>query len=253
MAFVLVRNGKRMPIGLGGSRTLAEILSDDEYERVRDGSLVAVTEGGGLMSLDSPLAESQVVTLRPLRPEKDLAGFGFNINRAGDIVGISEMLAVRKYEELHGEDVYDLSLDEIRERVRIGDRGASEPAASGATAQGAVRLTDLKAALASAGAGDFDSFFLLVRQLGPALASAQAGDFDSFLLLVRQLGSIPSLTFDLSVRSRGSVTPVLAFKLQVTPPDVVTYHPRGVLTRKRQELPRQDFHHLQSISSIHSN
>ena len=86
---------------------------------------MAVTEGGGLMSLDSPLAEGQVVTLRPLRPEKDLAGFGFRINRAGDIVGISEMLAVRKYEELHGEDVYNLPLDEIRQRVRAGNQDAS--------------------------------------------------------------------------------------------------------------------------------
>ena len=124
MAFTLVRNGKRMPIGLGGSRTLAEILSDDEYDRVRGGSLVAVTEGGGLMSLDSPLAEGQVVTLRPLRPEKDLAGFGFRINRAGDIVGTSEMLAIRKHEELHGEDVYDLSLDDIRERLRVAEAAA---------------------------------------------------------------------------------------------------------------------------------
>jgi hypothetical protein len=122
MAFVLVRDGKRLPIGLGGSRKLAEILSDDEYDRVRAGTLVAVTEGGGLMSLDSPLAEGQVVTLRPPRHETDLAGFGFAINRAGDIVGISELLAIRKYEEIMGEDVYELPLEDIRRRVVPGVR-----------------------------------------------------------------------------------------------------------------------------------
>jgi hypothetical protein len=150
MAFVLVRDGKRMPIGLGGSRTLAEILSDDEYERVRGGTLVAVTEGGGLMSLDSPLADGQVITLRPLQPAKDLAGFGFSINRAGDVVGVSEMLAIRKHEELHGGDLYELPLDEIRRRVREGERTVSFPQGFFGAAP-ANDVSELKRVLQAAG------------------------------------------------------------------------------------------------------
>src|SRR5690349_8509517 len=118
MAFVVMRGGKRIERRLEGPRTLAEILADDEYQRVHDGNLVALTEGGGLMSLDSPLTEGQVVILRPLQPEKDLAGIGFPINRAGEIVQISELLAIRKYEERHREDLYELTLDQIRRRMQ---------------------------------------------------------------------------------------------------------------------------------------
>ncbi len=129
MGFVLIRDGKRIERRLEGSRTLAEILTDGEYKRVQEGSLVALTDGGGLMSLDSPLTEGQTVILRPLQPERDLAGFGFPINRAGDVVGISEMLAIRKHEECHAEDLYELPLDEIRRRVRGVERAQADGSA----------------------------------------------------------------------------------------------------------------------------
>jgi hypothetical protein len=132
MSFIVVRDGKRTERHLEGSWMLAEILTDDEYQRLEKGTLVALTESGGLMSLDSPLTAGQTVILRPLQPEKDLAGFGFPINRVGDVVGISEVLAIRKYEEQHGADVYELTLDEIRRRVRGGE---STPAVGSARAE----------------------------------------------------------------------------------------------------------------------
>jgi hypothetical protein len=118
MGYVVVREGKRIDRQLGGRRTLAEILTEGEYRRVEEGSLVALTDGGGLMSPSSPLHEGQVVHLRPPSPARDLAAFGFRINRAGDLVGIEEMLAVRAYEERHGADLYELPLAEIQGRVR---------------------------------------------------------------------------------------------------------------------------------------
>lgn len=64
--FVLIFNGKRISIGLEGQRTLAEILSDEEYTSVLNGSYVALTEGGGILDLSSPLEEGQVITLKKM-------------------------------------------------------------------------------------------------------------------------------------------------------------------------------------------
>lgn len=69
MPYTIVVGGRGKLVHLGGRRTLAEILSDAEYELVHDGDLVAVTEGGGIMDLSSPMAEDQVVTLRPIEPD----------------------------------------------------------------------------------------------------------------------------------------------------------------------------------------
>lgn len=74
MSFTVIREGERSARQLEGRRTLAEILTGKEYERVLTGDLVPFTETGGLMSLDSPLTEGQTVVLRPLAPG-DLAGF----------------------------------------------------------------------------------------------------------------------------------------------------------------------------------
>lgn len=74
MSFTVIREGERIVRQLEGRRTLAEILTGKEYERVLTGDLVPFTENGGLMSLDSPLTEGQTVVLRPLA-KGDLAGF----------------------------------------------------------------------------------------------------------------------------------------------------------------------------------
>lgn len=140
MGYVVVRDGKRRERPLGGSRKLAEILSSDEYQRVEAGSLVAFTEGGGLMSLDAPLTDGQVVILRPLRPEADLAGFGFPVNRKAEVVGISELLAIRKYEERHGDVLYELPLEEIRRRVSY-DASRGGPATTEAPLRPPLQVT----------------------------------------------------------------------------------------------------------------
>jgi hypothetical protein len=76
VSFTLVVDGERRAVGLSGSRTLAEIVSGEEYGRLRSGELAAFSELGGLMDLSSPLTEGQVVTLRPLLRE-DLEALGF--------------------------------------------------------------------------------------------------------------------------------------------------------------------------------
>ena len=74
MSFIVIREGERIARQLEGRRTLAEILTREEYERALTGDLVPFTESGGLMSLDSPLTEGQTVVLRQLVPG-DLPGF----------------------------------------------------------------------------------------------------------------------------------------------------------------------------------
>jgi len=63
MAFTLIRDGKRTQVHLEGPRTLAEILNQKEYDLLESGQLFAMTEGGGLMELSSPLDRGQVVIL----------------------------------------------------------------------------------------------------------------------------------------------------------------------------------------------
>lgn len=75
MAFTLIHGEKRIPIGLGGFRTLADILSDEECELVREGSLVAVSDGGGIMSLSSPLEEGQVITFRLIKEHDKVTAY----------------------------------------------------------------------------------------------------------------------------------------------------------------------------------
>lgn len=84
MGFTVVREGQRIARQLEGRRTLAEILTGEEYERAQAGDLVPFTEAGGLMSLDSPLTEGQTVVLRQLEPG-DLAGFGRHDPASGEI------------------------------------------------------------------------------------------------------------------------------------------------------------------------
>jgi len=76
MTFQVVREGRTVEPQLEGLRTLAEILTKNEYERVRIGTLVGPTSSGGLMSLDAPFSQGQVGSLLPPRPERNLAGFG---------------------------------------------------------------------------------------------------------------------------------------------------------------------------------
>jgi len=117
MSYFVCKNGQRIERHLACPATLAELLSDDEYARFQQGTLVAVDRGGSLLVLSSPLAEGQEVVLRPPMLEKDFSGYGFPINRSGEVVGISELMRIRAYEEEHETDLYDNSLAEIRERL----------------------------------------------------------------------------------------------------------------------------------------
>lgn len=126
MAFTLIRDGKTLVRYLEGPTVLGEVLNDDEHDQLSSGNLAAFTESGGLMSLSSPLKQGQTIYLRPLQPEKDLQGFAFPINRARETVGISELLAIRKYEENHQTELYAFSLAEIRARLQHDPRSKED-------------------------------------------------------------------------------------------------------------------------------
>lgn len=74
MSYFITRGGVRTEITLEGRRTLAEVLSEEEYEAIVHREIAAFTPSGGLMDLSSPLEEGQEIVLRPWRSE-DLAMF----------------------------------------------------------------------------------------------------------------------------------------------------------------------------------
>jgi hypothetical protein len=82
------------------------------------------------------------------------------------------------------------------------------------------------------------------------VARAAAGDFDSLIHLLALMGNDYRLTFTLSIRSRGNLGSVQAFGVRKLDADKVSYLVRGVISRNRQQLMRQDFHSLLAIGSI---
>ena len=117
MSYMVQKNGKKTERFHAGDVRLAELLTEEEYDRVSEGTLVALGTDGALLDLSSPLADGQEIVLRPPCPESDFKGFGFSINSAGEVVGISELMAIRKYEEENDIDLYEMSLEEIRGRL----------------------------------------------------------------------------------------------------------------------------------------
>jgi hypothetical protein len=80
-----------------------------------------------------------------------------------------------------------------------------------------------------------------------ALTLAAAGDFDSLLRLVWLIGNDSRLTFILSIRFSGNLSSVQAFGIRMFDADNITYRTRGVVSRNRQQLTRQDFHSLLAV------
>ena len=56
-----------------------------------------------------------------------------------------------------------------------------------------------------------------------------------------------NLTFQLSVRTRGSLGLVQACSLSVDDPNLITYRTRGVASKNRQQLSREGFHSLIAV------
>ena len=89
-----------------------------------------------------------------------------------------------------------------------------------------------------------------LAECASAFAAAESGGFDSLLHLVTAFGSNTNLTFDLSIRSRESISAVQAFSLQTPNNEIVTFRARGVVSRSRQQLTRRDFHRLLAIRPL---
>ena len=83
-----------------------------------------------------------------------------------------------------------------------------------------------------------------------AFALAAGGDFDALVSLVTAFGSSAGLTFSLSVRTSGSISPARAFILKVTSPGLVTYRVRGAGVKHRLELTKEVFHGLRAIEPL---
>lgn len=71
MSYFVNKNGQRTERHLAGPLRLAELLSDDEYARFQNGSLIALGPNETLLSLSSPIPEGQETILRPPRPSGD--------------------------------------------------------------------------------------------------------------------------------------------------------------------------------------
>lgn len=122
MSFKLKHNKNVREICLEGNVRLAEILEEDDQQRILEGSLVAVTNTGEILELESKLNQDEEIELRPPQYDRDLKWIGFPVNHAGEVVGIVELLKIRTYESSHGDMLYNLSLDEIRRKVRLDDK-----------------------------------------------------------------------------------------------------------------------------------
>jgi hypothetical protein len=89
-----------------------------------------------------------------------------------------------------------------------------------------------------------------IRALDCKMASSLAahGDFDSLVRLVSLIGVDSRPTFTLSIRLRGNLGSVQAFGIQMVDADKVSYRTRGVLSRNRQHLTRENFHSLLAVT-----
>jgi hypothetical protein len=83
-----------------------------------------------------------------------------------------------------------------------------------------------------------------------AATLAAAGDFDSLLRLISLIGNDCRLTFTLSIRFRGNVGSVQAFGIKILDSNSINYRTRGVVSRNRQHLARQDFHSLRAVHPL---
>ncbi|MFI5394694.1 MAG: hypothetical protein ACHQ9S_04105 [Candidatus Binatia bacterium] len=83
-----------------------------------------------------------------------------------------------------------------------------------------------------------------------AFKAAVGGDFDALAKLVSLFGSDLGLTFDLSIRSKGSLGRVHAFSVKADAANLLTYRDRGVTSRHRQRLSPADFHSLVELRPV---
>jgi hypothetical protein len=78
---------------------------------------------------------------------------------------------------------------------------------------------------------------------------AAAGDFDSLLRLIYLIGKDSRPTLTLSIRFQGNLSSAQAFGIQMFDTDNINYRTRGVVSRNRQQLTRQNFHSLLAVRS----
>lgn len=79
---------------------------------------------------------------------------------------------------------------------------------------------------------------------------AAAGNFISLSRLVSLFGEDPSLTFMISVRVKENLISFQAFSLREEGPDLITYWARGVGSRKRLRLHKNDFYALLAMRAV---
>jgi len=114
--WTLLRDGQSLEVHEPDARVLRDLLLPDEVESIRGGALVAEI-ADVVQELDSPLPPGGTVTLRPPNPFADNAPFLYPVNAHGEAVRIDELIAIRRFEEAHGERLWGLPLATIRQRV----------------------------------------------------------------------------------------------------------------------------------------
>ncbi len=91
VGYLLICEGEKTECHLHGPRILAEILSEKEYQRVKNGTLVAMSDGA-LLSLSARLEEGETIELRRPDFERDFQAFGVPVNETGEIVSLRDLL-----------------------------------------------------------------------------------------------------------------------------------------------------------------
>ncbi len=222
-------------------------------ERVRQALLWFLTEGGNRAAV---LAE--YLRLGVEESSLDVAGFF-----AGDAIDqrfcpnvTVVILETKRQERDLTDDVEQLKIYMLRQRCRAGllfnGRQAVWLSLGGAFVQPVWTtecLTDLceveeRVERVSVEA---NTHFVECRR---TFTAAAGGDFDSLLCLAALFAGDSSLTFMLSIRARGSLGSVQGFGLRALDPNLITYRTRGVVSRHRQQLTRQDFHALVAVRPL---
>jgi hypothetical protein len=219
-------------------------------ERVRQALIWFLTAGGNRAA-----ALSQHMRIGVEERSLDVAGFaageGIDARFAPSVTAVI-FETKRQEPELAGH-VDQLEGYMRRERCRVGllfnGRQATWAALNGdfANPQLALEpLTDLREAeerihAVAVAASD------CLRECREHFIAARDGNFDSLAHLVSLFGGDASLTFSLSIQSKGSLGLLGAFNLSVISRREIGYWIKRIATKRKQILTRERFHSLRSV------
>lgn len=219
-------------------------------EQVRQALIWFLTAGG-----NGAAAMSEYIRIGVEERSLDVAGFaageGIDARFAPSVTAV--ILEIKRREAELAGHVNQLDGYMRRERCRAGllfnGRQATWATLNGdfANPQLALEpLTDLREAEERIHAVAVQTSNYL-RGCREHFITARGGDFDSLAHLVSLFGGDASLTFSLSIQSKGSLRLLGAFNLSVISNREIGYWLKGMPTKRKQILTREGFHSLRSV------